>query len=76
LLDSKGNGERIGAAVRTRSSVQPIFVSQGHRISLRTAIQWTLRVSSGFRIPRPTRDADRLAGETKRELLATHASEN
>jgi deoxyribonuclease V len=71
LLDSKGNGERIGAAVRTRSGVRPIFVSQGHRISLRSAIQWTLRVGSGFRIPRPTRDADHLAGETKRKLLGT-----
>jgi deoxyribonuclease V len=76
LIDSKGNGERIGAAVRTRSSVQPIFVSQGHRISLRSAIEWTLRVSSGFRIPRPTRDADHLAGESKGKLLAPHASEN
>jgi deoxyribonuclease V len=76
LVDAKANGERIGAAVRTRSGVQPIFVSRGHRISLASAIQWTLRVTDGLRIPRPTRDADRLARETKRKLLAAHASEN
>ena len=71
LADATANDERIGAAVRTRSGVQPVFVSRGHRISLTSAIQWTLRVADGFRIPRPTRDADRLAGETKRKLLGT-----
>jgi deoxyribonuclease V len=76
LVDAKGNGERIGAAVRTRAGVQPIYVSPGHRISLPSAIHWTLRVSDGLRIPRPTRDADRLAAETKRAFLAAHASEN
>jgi len=76
LVDAKANGECIGAAVRTRASVQPIYVSPGHRISLPCAIQWTLRVSDGLRIPRPTRDADRLAAEAKRTFLTAHASEN
>lgn len=75
LLDPKAGYERIGAAVRTRNFVKPIYVSQGHRISLPTAIQLTLDVTDGYRIPRPTRDADRLAGETKRKLLQGHASE-
>jgi deoxyribonuclease V len=76
LIDAKANGERIGAAVRSRTGVQPVFVSAGHRISLSSAIQWTLRVTDGLRIPRPIRDADRLAAETKRALLAPHTSEN
>jgi deoxyribonuclease V len=76
LIDARGNGERIGAAVRTRAGVQPIYVSAGHRISLPSAIQWTLRVTDGLRIPRPTRDADRLAAEAKRAFLGAHASEN
>jgi len=71
----EADGECIGAAVRTRASVRPIYVSPGHRISLPSAIQWTLRVTDGLRIPRPTRDADRLAGATKRKLLAVHACE-
>jgi deoxyribonuclease V len=76
LVDARASGERIGAAVRTRADVQPIYVFAGHRISLASAIQWTLQVTDGLRIPRPTRDADRLAAETKRAFLAAHASEN
>ena len=75
LVDEKADGERIGAAVRTRTGVKPIFVSQGHRVSLKTAIRLTLAVSDGFRIPRPTRDADHYAGEIKRKVLAGHSSE-
>jgi deoxyinosine 3'endonuclease (endonuclease V) len=76
LLLRKADGECIGTAVRTRRGVRPIYASQGHRISLATAIQWTWRVTDGSRIPRPTRDADHLAAETKRAFLAAHASEN
>jgi deoxyribonuclease V len=70
LVDPK-NGERIGAAVRTRDGVKPVYVSQGNRVSLETAIRLTLAVSDGFRIPRPTREADRFAGEVKRKLVAS-----
>jgi len=69
LRDDKAGGERLGAVLRTRDSVRPIYVSQGHRVSLQTAIRLTLEVCDGFRIPRPTRDADHFAGETKRKLL-------
>jgi deoxyribonuclease V len=75
LVDEKAGGERIGAVLRTRTGVKPIYVSRGHRISLRTAIRLTLAVTDGFRIPRPTRDADHYAGETKRKLLAGQLSE-
>jgi len=68
LVDPK-NGERIGAAVRTRDGVKPVYVSQGNRVSLETAIRMTLAVSDGFRIPRPTRDADHFASSIKRRLL-------
>jgi deoxyribonuclease V len=50
--------ETIGAVLRTRDHVQPIFVSQGHRVGLATAVDWTLRVCDGYRIPKPTREAD------------------
>lgn len=69
LFDDKGGGERIGAAVRTRDGVKPVYVSQGHRVSLETAIRLTLAVSDGVRIPRPTRAADRYVSEIKRTLL-------
>jgi len=75
LLD-EASGERIGAALRTRPNVRPVYVSQGHRTSLKTAVRLTLAVTDGFRIPRPTRDADRFAGEIKRKVLDGQASEN
>lgn len=57
----------IGAAVRTRAGVRPVFVSIGHRIGLRHAIRLTLRCTKGFRIPEPTRQAHILAARAKRD---------
>jgi len=61
--------ERIGAALRTRAGVKPMYISPGHRISLETAIQLTLAVCDGPRIPRPTRGADRYVSEVKAERM-------
>jgi deoxyribonuclease V len=58
LLD---NGETIGAVVRTRTRVQPMIVSLGHRISLETSIHYVLACSRGYRLPEPTRQADKLS---------------
>ena len=67
LTDHKAGGETIGAAVRTRDGATPIYVSQGHRISLENAIRLTLAVSDSVRIPRPTRAADQFVSEVKRK---------
>ena len=45
----------IGTVLRTRENCNPVFVSVGHRIDLETAIHWTLKCTSRFRIPEPTR---------------------
>jgi deoxyribonuclease V len=76
LIDDKAKGERVGVALRTRRDTQPIYISQGHRVSLETAVALTLEVSDGYRIPRPTRDADHYAGEIKRNILRGQSSEN
>ncbi len=65
LLDGK-SGEVLGAVLRTRQDVRPVFVSQGHRISLDRAVELTMAVCDGYRLPRPIRDADRCAGEIRR----------
>ncbi len=62
--------ETIGAAVRTRTGVKPIFVSQGYRVSLARAIEFTLAVCDGFRIPRPTREADHFVEFIKRSRVS------
>ena len=48
-------GEVVGAAVRTRKSARPVYISVGHKISLGSAIEWTLACCKGYRIPEPTR---------------------
>jgi deoxyribonuclease V len=55
-------GETIGAALRTRDGVRPIYISTGHRVSLPTAIRWALRLAPRYRLPEPIRAADHLAG--------------
>lgn len=62
----RDKGEVVGAALRTRTDVKPIYVTQGHRISLRTALKFVKAVVDGYRIPRPTRDADRFVAAVKR----------
>jgi len=75
IVDEKARGERIGTVLRTRDEVRPIYVSQGHRVSLESAVRFTLQVCDGYRIPRPTRDADHFASETKGKLLSGQLSE-
>jgi deoxyribonuclease V len=58
LLD---RGELIGAALRSRAGVRPVFVSQGYRVGLESAIRLALACTGRFRIPEPTRQAHRLA---------------
>ena len=53
--------ETIGAVLRTRANVKPLYVSSGHRISLPTAIDYVLRCTPQYRLPETTRIADKLA---------------
>jgi deoxyribonuclease V len=52
----------IGAVLRTRRGVRPVYVSPGHKVSLESAIRLTLDCITRFRLPETTRWADRLAG--------------
>ena len=51
-------GEQVGVVLRTRDQVKPIYVSIGHRVSLDTAVHIVGLCLDGFRIPKPTREAD------------------
>ncbi|MBN1856823.1 MAG: deoxyribonuclease V [Dehalococcoidia bacterium] len=48
-------GEIVGAAVRTRTGVKPVYVSIGHKTDLATAVEWVLHCSGRYRLPEPTR---------------------
>jgi deoxyribonuclease V len=56
LIDA---GETVGAVLRTRTGVKPVFVSVGHRMDLATACALTLALTPRFRLPETTRAADR-----------------
>ncbi|WP_071191612.1 deoxyribonuclease V [Trichormus sp. NMC-1] len=55
--------ETIGAVLRTRTGVKPLYISSGHRISLPTAIDYVLRCTPKYRLPETTRIADKLASD-------------
>jgi len=54
-------GETVGAAVRTRQGVKPVYISVGHRMDLPGAVALALACSRGYRLPEPTRQADKVA---------------
>ncbi|ABU58464.1 deoxyribonuclease V [Roseiflexus castenholzii] len=55
--------EIVGAALRTRPGVRPVYVSVGHRVSLETAIQFVMACVTRYRLPETTRAADALASQ-------------
>jgi len=66
LVDAE---ETIGAVLRTRKDVQPVFISIGHRVDLKTAIELAMACTDGRRIPKPTREADHYVEQLKRTGL-------
>jgi deoxyribonuclease V len=57
--------EVIGAVVRTRTNVEPVFVSVGNKCLLKNAIEITLNCTTKYRIPEPTRLAHQLVSTLK-----------
>ncbi|HWP49181.1 MAG TPA: deoxyribonuclease V [Candidatus Limnocylindrales bacterium] len=60
-------GKIIGAVLRTRDNVSPVFVSAGHKIDLATSIELVLKSCQGYRIPEPTRQAHNLVNKIRVE---------
>ncbi|MCU0842578.1 MAG: deoxyribonuclease V [Thiobacillaceae bacterium] len=54
-------GEVIGAVLRSRGGVKPLYVSVGHRVCLETAVRLVLACTTRYRLPETTRRAHRLA---------------
>lgn len=68
-------GETVGAALRTKTRVQPIYVSPGHLIDLEGAVDLTLRCDGGYRQPEPTRRAHLLVNALRRGERAPTSEE-
>lgn len=61
-------GVRVGSALRTRDDIKPVFVSPGHLIDQASSRRVVLACATRYRLPEPTRTADRLAGVEKRRF--------
>jgi deoxyribonuclease V len=72
-------GEIIGAVLRTRPGIKPLYISPGHRISLETAIAYVMQCTTKYRLPETTRRADKLsklpAAEIQRHSLTRPSPE-
>ena len=64
------HGERIGTVLRTRTGVEPVFVSVGHKIDLASAVRWVLATAPKYRLPEPSRMAHRLVTQYKSRLAS------
>ena len=60
-------GKKVGAVLRTKENVKPLFVSPGHRIDFKMSIQLVLETCQGFRIPEPLRRAHHASLLLRRE---------
>ncbi len=63
--DLTHKGEILGRVLRTRTGVQPVFVSVGYGLPLKECVHWTLAMTSRFRLPEPIRRADKLSHQSK-----------
>ncbi|WP_333654307.1 deoxyribonuclease V [Dissulfurispira sp.] len=61
-------GMKVGAVLRTRSSVRPVFVSPGHLIDIDSSIKIVMKCISKYRIPEPLRRADWLSKKHRKNL--------
>lgn len=57
----KDGDETIGAVLRTRKGVKPVYVSVGNLVSLETAVDLVMKCVTRYRLPETTRAADHLA---------------
>lgn len=63
------DGQEIGSVLRTKDKTKPVFVSPGHMISIDSALDVASECARGYRIPEPTRLADKYVAELKKEVL-------
>ena len=64
----KDKDEVIGAVVRTRTNVKPVFVSVGNKCRLEDAIEVTLSCVTKYRLPEPTRIAHQVVTRLKQTI--------
>jgi len=61
-------GKRVGFMFKTKKHAKPIFVSPGHKISIKTTYEMTKRFCIGSKLPEPIHLAHKLVNKVKRSL--------
>lgn len=69
--DLRAGGRVVGAVVRTKTGVKPVFVSPGHLTDIHTSTEVVLNCSRGYRLPEPTRVAHIRVEEFKKGMILT-----
>ena len=57
--------EVVGAVLRTRENIKPLFISAGHRISLVSAVKYVMACVTRYKLPETTRWAHKLASDKR-----------
>ena len=62
----------VGACLRTRRGVKPVYISPGSGFTVKGAVEFVLSLPGKYRIPEPTRIAHNLVTEEKKRVLEFH----
>lgn len=62
------HGHQIGWLLRSKPKCNPLVVSPGHRVAMPSAADLVMRFTTSYRLPEPTRLADRIASRRARDL--------
>lgn len=63
--------KQVGVALRTKTKVNPVFVSPGNLMDFESAVQIMMSCVRGYRIPEPTRQAHLLVNRIRQEAMAS-----
>lgn len=62
------NDECIGAVLRTRVNVKPVYISTGHKITLKTAVYYVMQCCVRYKLPETTRMAHKYASQKQKMI--------
>jgi deoxyribonuclease V len=63
----RDNGQTVGAVLRTRDRVKPVYVSPGHLCDLESAVKVVLENAPKYRLPTPARLAHQYVNDLRRQ---------
>lgn len=68
-VELKEEGETIGLALRSRTEVNPIYISPGHKLSFEDTYSVVMKTLTKYKLPQTTRLAHQLANKLRKGKL-------